>query len=123
MDLGEGIPMRRCRRAVLAAVAVIGLAGCAAKQPPGHAGSYPRTAVDVPDRFIVVASSGPVERPAGEGCRNPIVDPRNGSRLTLIRSADGRGDYEAQPLRYGLGKRELLRVDCESGRVVGIVKR
>ncbi len=67
--------------------------------------------------------AGPVAPKAGEGCRNPIVDPRNDTRLTLIRSADGLGDYEPVTLRYGVSEGELLRVDCASGRAVGIVER
>ena len=32
-----------------------------------------------------------------------------------VPSADGRGNYEPQPLRYGLSKDELLSVDRASG--------
>lgn len=108
----------------LAAAVVIGnLSSCASKQASSTAGSPVRTTVDVPDHFMTDTPTGAAEPGPGDDCHNPLIDPRDGTRLTLIRSADGRGDYESQPLRYGLKVGELLRVDCASGRAVGIVKR
>jgi hypothetical protein len=52
-----------------------------------------------------------------------MVDPRDGTTLKLIRSKDGRGDYEVPPGRYGVGEGKLLRLDCATGRIVAIVKR
>ena len=68
-------------------------------------------------------AAGPVEPQPGDTCRNLLVDPRDETRLTLIRSANGRGDYEPEPPRYGLKEGQLLRVDCATGRAVGVVKR
>jgi hypothetical protein len=51
-----------------------------------------------------------------------MIDPRDHTRLTLIRSAGGVGDYEAPPGRYGVQEGELLRLECATGRVIGIVK-
>jgi len=80
---------------------------------------------DTPDHFVVgmPKSSATSEPTPGEGCRNPMVEPRDGTRLQLIRSAEGQGDYEAPPGRYGVSERELLRLECDTGRVVGIIKR
>ena len=108
---------------IWAAALVAGLAACAGKQLGSPAGPPMRAAVDVPDHFLTATAAGTAEPRRGEGCRNPIVDPRNETRLTLIRSADGRGDYEPSPLRYGVNKGELLRVDCASGHALGIVPR
>jgi hypothetical protein len=106
------------------AVAVIVLtAGCAARRGSSQGESPMRTATDVPEHFMVATVTGVAEPGGGEDCHNPIVDPRDGTRLKLIRSAEGRGDYEPHPIRYGLQKGELLQVECATGRAVGIVKR
>ena len=101
---------------------IVSLAGCAAKQAGTHTGSQGSLA-DVPDHFMTWTPAGPAEPQPGGTCTNPLVDPRDETRLTLIRSAHGRGDYEPEPLHYGLSKGQLLRVDCATGRAVGVVKR
>ena len=114
------------RNELLAAVGVlvmVSLAGCAAKLASPPPGSQGPAAADVPDHFMTWTAAGPVEPQPGGTCRNPLVDPRDGTRLTLIRSADGRGDYEPEPLRYGLKEGQLLRVDCATGRAAEVVKR
>jgi hypothetical protein len=108
--------------AVVGVIVMVSLAGCAAKQASTHPGSQGEAA-DTPDHFMTWTAAGPLEPQPGGTCRNPLVDPRDGTRLTLIRSADGRGDYEPEPLRYGLKEGQLLRVDCATGRAVGVVKR
>ena len=88
-------------------------------------GGILRQAVDVPDHFLVGSHSDTttsVPRP-GEGCRNPMMDPRDGTRLILVRSSEGLGDYEAPEGRYGVGGGELLRLDCGTGVARGIVRR
>ena len=112
-------------RGLLAAVAIVVSTGCAVKRMSSDAGAPMRAAVDVPDHFMSSTATGAAEPRPEDGCRNPIIDPRNATRPTLIRSANGRGDYEAQSpgSGYGLNKGELLRVDCASGRPAGIVKR
>ena len=63
----------------------------------------------------------------GEGCRNPLVDPRNGRALNLVRSKDGLGDYSVLGSQYeletayGVDPRHLLRIDCATGKALGIV--
>ena len=108
--------------AALGVLVMVSLAGCAAKQASTHPGSQ-GSAADLPDHFMTSTAAGPVEPQPGGTCRNPLVDPRDETRLTLIRSAHGRGDYEPEPLRYGLKEDQLLRVDCATGRAVGVVKR
>ena len=80
-----------------------------------------REAIDVPDRF---------EAPAGttmgeNSCLNPLTDPRNGTKI-ILRTAfgdEGVGDYEVPSGMYGVGSRELLRINCSTGEVMGIVPR
>ena len=77
-----------------------------------------RTAIDVPDLF---------EAPPGmtwgdNSCKNPIMDPLDGSELILVQSRDGMGDYRVSGFKYGISKGELLRINCNTGAVIGIVK-
>jgi hypothetical protein len=85
----------------------------------------PRPATGAPEQFVVVG------QPGGQGCRSPLADPRDDTRLQLFRSTavEGRtpryvGDYVVTPSdRYGVGPRQLLRVDCDHQRAMGIVDR
>ena len=60
---------------------------------------------------------------AGAGCRSPMKDPRDGTVITFLRSTTAVGDYNVPSGRYGVGPGELLRIECNTGRVVGIVRR
>jgi hypothetical protein len=112
----------------VAAVAVLLLAGCASGPDP-MARPVVAEAKDLPDHFLVVATglSQRAEPKAGEGCRNPMVDPRDGTALNLVRSKDGTGDYQVMnrefelKTRYGVDSRHLLRIDCATGKALGIV--
>ena len=94
------------------------------------AGGIAAEAKDLPDHFMVVVSglSQREEPKVGEGCRNPMVDPRNGTVLNLMRSKDGAGDYQVLGVqyevesRYGVDSRHYLRVDCATGKGLGIVE-
>lgn len=106
------------------AVVVAGLlGGCAARTYPLSTEAY--AASDVPDHFLVGThgSDATAEPAAGEGCRNPMVDPRDGTRLTLVRSSANRGDYAVPEGRYGVRPGDLLRLDCTTGRAVNVVGR
>lgn len=77
-----------------------------------------RAATDVPDLF---------DTPAGMNwgdnkCMNPIIDPMDGSELILVQSRDGIGDYRVLGQKYGINKGELLRINCSTGAVLGIVR-
>ncbi len=84
-----------------------------------------RTAIDVPGHFVIGEHDGPAvaELTGGSECRSPMVDPRDGTRIVLVRSSGGEGDYEAPPGRYGVGTGEALRLDCATGAPVGIANR
>jgi len=88
--------------------------------------SYPtavsRPAQDAPDRFVHADSSAISGTPGAAACTSPIVDPRTGTRLTMVRSYQGSGDYSVPANRYGVGTGELLRVDCANGEPLGIVR-
>jgi hypothetical protein len=80
-----------------------------------------RPADDVPARFTTEDGIMPED-----ACRSPMIDPRDHTRLRLVRSAQygmsHRGDFEVSGGRYGVGQGELLRIDCSTGDVIGIVR-
>ena len=80
---------------------------------------------DAPDHFLVGSHEGDEtsEPRPDEGCRNPMVDPRDGARLTLVRATGGVGDYEVPAGRYGVADGQLLRVECGTGEAIGVVRR
>jgi len=80
-------------------------------------------AVDVPDRFVSDSPAADMQLSPDESCRNPMYDPRDGSEVRLLRSSNGRGDYEVPNGRYGTGPDQLLRLECGTGRPIGIVPR
>lgn len=88
-------------------------------------------AKDLPDHFMVAASgvAQKAEPKPGEGCRNPMVDPRGGASLNLVRSKGDTGDYQVMSreyelqTRYGVDTRHLLRVDCGTGKALGVVNQ
>lgn len=99
------------------------LSGCATTHFASD--SETRAATDVPDHFLVgMPNDATTTEPSpGEGCRNPMVDPRDGTRVRLVRSGESQGDYEVPAGRYGVGEGELLRLECGTGQAVGIVQR
>jgi len=109
-------------RIPLCAALLVALAGCASTGD--SFGNADRAATDLPDHFLVGTFMGPetTEPSTGEGCRNPMVDPRDDTRLMLKRSSGGRGDYAVPDGRYGVAEDELLRLDCASGAPIGIVR-
>lgn len=116
---------RRAPAAFLS-LAVVLTAGCGVSRPWELT---PRPTSGVPDRFV----PADVHQESGPTCLVHLKDPRDDTRLELIRSAEvaGRyggpshlGDYAVSPAgRYGVGSGELLRVDCENGRALGVVDR
>jgi len=79
----------------------------------------------VPEQFLTGSPSGRARldvRPGG-ACQSLMVDPRDGARLTLVRSAYDRGDYDVPSGRYGVDADKLLRLECGTGRPVGVVPR
>ena len=102
----------------IAASASLFLASCASTSWPTDADSS--VVSDAPDHFLVLeAATGATSEPSGPACRSPMTDPRNGTRLALVRSKAGFGDYQPDTQRYGLVGNQLLRINCSDGRPVG----
>ena len=104
----------------IAVLVTLSLAACASTSWPTEANSFAIS--DTPDHFLVVeTATGTTSEPSGPACRSPMTDPRDGTRLTLIRSSAGLGDYQPDTPRYGLVANQLLRINCSNGRPVGSV--
>ena len=95
--------------------------GCASTGTPRMLGP----ATDTPERFqfLEVKTGAALPVPPDAACENPLLDPRDGVQLVLVRASDGLGDYEPSAPRYGLSRYELLRVDCSTGVATGRVSR
>ena len=117
------LPDTLFRRSTPLLLVVVLCSGCLATRQT--ADEPTRLATDTPDHFLVGSHTGTdtTEPKPGDGCRNPMVDARDGSKLTLVRSTDKEGDYAVPKGRYGAGPRELLRLDCSTGEAIGFVRR
>ena len=116
---------RRSERSALvtaALLAVLLVAGCSSTHPSGGK-ELMRDAIDVPTHFLVLTPRGTAVEPVPGSCKNPLIDPRDQTKIVLVRSSEDRGYYRVPPGRYGVGGGELLLVECGTGRVMGIVKR
>lgn len=84
-----------------------------------------RPAMGTPDHFLVGAIEGVgTSEPVADGrCHSPMVDPADGTKLVMDRAEKGYGDYLVPAGRYGVGGDEVLRIECATGRPVGIFKR
>lgn len=81
-----------------------------------------RPAQDTPGQFVT--TTGAVRADSGSTlvCWNPLVDPRDGTRIVLVNAQAGKvGDYRVPEGRYGVGTGELLRVSCATGAVIGVI--
>lgn len=77
-----------------------------------------------PATGISVAFEAPPGVTLGGGiCKSPLIDPVDGTEVRMQRSfSSGMGEYSVPEGKYGVGKGELLRINCNTGEVVGIVK-
>jgi len=103
--------------AVLVTACSIGMSG---------PGGVLRNAENVPNHFEPKNPDARIIPPdtiAGSGCLSPMVDPRDGTEIGFLRSGDGYADYATPNGMYGVGRNELLRLECNTGRVLGVVRR
>lgn len=61
--------------------------------------------------------------PQDNACQSPLIDVETGAQLILMRSANGLGDYQVQERSYGLEQGELLRIECRTRVIIGVVRR
>ena len=109
---------------ILAAV-MLSISGCFIGMSSGGGGVL-RDAENVPNHFEPKDPDARIIPPdtiAGPGCLSPMVDPRDGTEVGFLRSGDGYADYAVPSGLYGVGRNELLRLECNTGKVVGVVRR
>lgn len=73
-----------------------------------------------PTRFVPADSTKAL--PA-EGCLSPLKDPQSGTTIILVRSENGIGDYLAPSGAFHIPDGKVLRLECSSGEVLGLVRR
>ncbi|MEZ4413735.1 MAG: hypothetical protein R2910_12175 [Gemmatimonadales bacterium] len=82
--------------------------------------------VTAPPRFVPLDPANviaPADTLAGDGCLTPMRDPVTGVEIVLVRSESGLGDYDAPSGAYGMRDDQLIRLECNTGRVIGVVRR
>ena len=82
--------------------------------------------VSAPSRFVPLDAAkllAPADTTAGDGCLSPMLDPAKNIQIILVRSESGLGDYLAPSGAYGIPDGQLIRIDCNTGSVVGLVRR
>jgi hypothetical protein len=87
-------------------------------------GASTRASTDAPARFLsedMPLSAAPADTIPGSGCRSPLVDPRDGTRVRMLNSQRTVADYEVPAGRYGVARGEGPRIECNTGIVVGVV--
>ncbi|MEZ5003375.1 MAG: hypothetical protein R2730_10120 [Chitinophagales bacterium] len=99
-------------------IAMVSLASCVGSQQSNTNPTILRPAENTPE-FFVPAEGVSLDQ---SSCKSPMIDPRDGTQIVMISSIKGKGNYQVYPYKYGLKNGELLRLDCRTGQVIGIVK-
>lgn len=110
--------------------AAFGLALAACSTAAGS-GNFPTSVLptmpkDAPAHFVPADSTKTLVRAdtsSAAPCISPMKDPRTGVAIILVRSENGVGDYLAPSGSYGIPDGQLLRLECSSGEVLGLVRR
>ena len=106
--------------------AALGAIACSAATDTFSSTTPLRAGTDLPQRFEppdTLPRVAPADTTPGGGCLSPMRDPRDGTALRMVRSGVQQADYEVPGSRYGVGSTELLRLECNTGRPLGIVRR
>jgi hypothetical protein len=137
--------------ALMAAVCLAGCAAARNPSSGPRWQENGRVARNIPTMFLADTTNRDARTTLGSTCSTRLTDPRDGTLLLLERTEpsgtgsfaevtrsptrdniaptrpaqrDFRGDYSVSvPERYGLAPQELLRLDCVSGKALGIVSR
>jgi len=102
------------------------LAACSVGGSGSMASTPTPAPVATPSRFVpldpakLVAAADTV---AGDGCVSPMVDRARGIQIILVRSDNGIGDYLAPSGSYCIPDGRVLRIECNTGHVLGLVRR
>jgi len=111
----------RAPRSAAAVALALALGACSAgTNGAGMAATPGALPPGAPTRFAPADSTKAL--PAS-GCLSPLKDPQSGTTIILVRSENGVGDYLAPSGAYHIPDGKLLRLDCSSGDVLGLVRR
>lgn len=102
------------------------LVACSATTDTFSSATPLRAGTDLPHRFEppdTLPRMAPADTLPGGGCLSPMRDPRDRTLLRMVRSGATRADYDVPDGRYGVGPTELLRLECNTGRPLGVVGR
>ena len=93
--------------------------GCGSSNTIAENADILRPASDAPESFSAIFAT-----PVGDkDCQSRLVDPIDQVELILVKSFDGIGDYLVPPGKYRMSSDELLRINCRTGKVIGVVKK
>lgn len=107
-------------RKYLMILCIAALSGCGSSNASTDADQEVlRPPSDAPESFSAVFAT-----PVGsKDCQSRLVDPVDQVELVLIKSFDGVGDYLVPLGKYRMASDELLRINCRTGKVIGVVKK
>lgn len=113
--------MKRKLNSAMGAMMLLLLLSCGTTSNTRSMTGVERQATDVPERFE--AADGVIR--TSNACVSPLSDPRDNTTIKLYTSFGDKevGDYTVPQGRYGVGEDELLRINCRTGEIIGIVKR
>jgi len=104
---------------LLIIIAILNLTiGCSVFKNSSDNNLIIRQAENTPEKFVP-ANGVSLD---SDTCKSPMIDPRDGTQLLMVSASGGMANYKIVTGKYGLKKGELLRIDCSTGVVVGIVK-
>ena len=93
--------------------------GCASTTNSGSQSIIIREAENTPEAFVPREGVSFDEN----SCKSPMIDPRDSTEIIMVSASNGQGTYSAPQGKYGLKKGEFLRLNCSSGKVIGVVKK
>lgn len=111
---------------LFAVVAFVAVPACSVGGSGSMAATPTPAPVTAPTRFVPLDAAkriAPADTLAGDGCLSPLADPAKGTQIILVRSENGIGDYLAPSGSYGIPDGKVLRIECNTGHVLGLVRR
>ncbi|MBW2937414.1 hypothetical protein KXJ69_04815 [Aureisphaera sp. CAU 1614] len=110
--------MKTLKYGIFGALFATLLLGCGTSQKSNSNTHITKQAQDTPEAFV------PAQGIAldNASCKSPMIDPRDGTEILMVSAENGFGNYKVTPPKYGVQPGELLRLDCQTGKPIGIVK-
>jgi len=94
------------------------MVGCGASKNSDFKNRIIRQAETVPKSFLPPEGISLDQN----SCNSPMLDPVDGTQIIMVTAQGGKGNYRVPQGKYGVQKGELLRLNCATGEVLGIVK-